>query len=180
MFARPVASVFAGTSSLPGLAVHRFSEASSTAGTAYSRRQGQPWYHAKRKQAAGQTIQRRVRLSIFCGADSRSCAQLCAIERSRTRVVRVETLRRGRIRAKNSERRPEAERRMEDELKDPKTPFEYFLPRPLRLTLLGGTAASCFIACLLGVAKIAVCVWNEYVSYPVSITVHTLRIPLVV
>lgn len=48
----------------------------------------------------------------------------------------------------------DADRRLENELKDPKTPFEYFLPRPLRLVLLGGTGASCFIACLLGLARI--------------------------
>jgi len=51
--------------------------------------------------------------------------------------------------------RDEAQRRMEDELKDPRTPFEYLIPRPLRLAVVGSAAASCFIACLLDAARVA-------------------------
>eukprot|EP00877_Chromochloris_zofingiensis_P002138 jgi/Chrzof1/11925/Cz06g14250.t1 len=45
-------------------------------------------------------------------------------------------------------------RRMEDELRDPKNFVEYFLPRPLRLAFLGGSAVSCFIASLLSAARL--------------------------
>lgn len=44
---------------------------------------------------------------------------------------------------------------MEDELRDPKNFVEYFLPRPLRLAFFGGSAASCLIATLLSVTRVA-------------------------
>ena len=46
-------------------------------------------------------------------------------------------------------------RAMEDELRDPKNFVEYFLPRPLRLVFFGFSAASCLIACLINVARLA-------------------------
>lgn len=44
---------------------------------------------------------------------------------------------------------------MEDELRDPKNFVEYFLPRPLRIVFFGFSAASCLIACLINVARLA-------------------------
>ncbi len=49
----------------------------------------------------------------------------------------------------------EIRRALEDELRDPKNFVEYFLPRPLRLAFFGFSAASCLIACLINVARIA-------------------------
>ena len=46
-------------------------------------------------------------------------------------------------------------RTLEDELRDPKYFLEYFLPRPLRLTLFGGAAVSCLIATLLAATRFA-------------------------
>ena len=44
---------------------------------------------------------------------------------------------------------------MENELRDPKYFLEYFLPRPLRLTFLGGGAASCLIASAIAGSRVA-------------------------
>eukprot|EP00878_Enallax_costatus_P014687 GHUV01015363.1.p1 GENE.GHUV01015363.1~~GHUV01015363.1.p1 ORF type:complete len:364 (+),score=98.26 GHUV01015363.1:1246-2337(+) len=45
-------------------------------------------------------------------------------------------------------------RQLEDELRDPKNFLEYFLPRPLRLALFGGSALSCFVGALITAAKL--------------------------
>eukprot|EP00967_Tisochrysis_lutea_P141510 scaffold260073_cov24-Tisochrysis_lutea.AAC.1 len=41
-------------------------------------------------------------------------------------------------------------RALEDELRDPKTALEYFLPRPLRIGFFAITSVSCLIAVVLG------------------------------
>eukprot|EP00884_Botryococcus_braunii_P000550 jgi/Botrbrau1/10496/Bobra.0133s0099.2 len=43
----------------------------------------------------------------------------------------------------------------EDELKDPGNFLEYLLPRPLRLTLLGGGVVSCFVASAISASQLA-------------------------
>jgi hypothetical protein len=53
------------------------------------------------------------------------------------------------------ERPRSVERELEDELRDPKYFLEYFLPRPLRLVFCYSSAASCFLAILIGAATIA-------------------------
>ena len=47
------------------------------------------------------------------------------------------------------------QRSLENELRDPKNFVEFFLPRPLRLTVLGGGAASCALACWLCATRVA-------------------------
>lgn len=51
---------------------------------------------------------------------------------------------RGRVPRAGNPDRSEREA-LEDELKDSRTFVDYFLPRPIRVVLLGGSAASCLV-----------------------------------
>lgn len=55
---------------------------------------------------------------------------------------------------RSGDRDPRELKELEDELRDPSNFLEYLLPRPVRQTLLWGSALSCLIATILTIIRI--------------------------